>query len=127
MIIASFTVVKAEVRFKNDRPSLILKLGDPATVQCCCDAVGQTGVNVTWFTRSHEGRQELKMLNHTEDISVHGLLSSALCGNISFKSVTMNDTGLYYCSFSQGGRTISSHGTYLHVYSKCLCVCYDVR
>lgn len=129
---ASFTVVIAEfnMSLKNDRPALMVKIGDKATMECCWEC--QQGVNATWFARIYEGnwttRAFERPVNATEDISIRSLERGECCGSVSFKSVKMSDTGMYRCRFSRGNQSITnSHGTYLHVYGKCLCVCYDVR
>lgn len=124
----SFTVVIAEAKMslKKDRHFLIAKLGDQAELECCCG--GPENMNFTWLVCTHGGKLTKCIpspVNSTEDISINASFTNNVhCGTISFKSVTLNDTGMYLCLFSQG---IHSYGTYLHVYGKCLCVCYDVR
>lgn len=126
-------MVVAELGFKIVRPSLMVKVGDKAKMECCCD--NQMTMKVTWSVRIPKGnlteheRQVISKasINSTVDISIDDFTSDKCCGTITFMSVKMNDTGMYYCSLSQGGHTITSPGTYLHVYGKCLCICYDVR
>lgn len=151
MCIASFTVVIADSKMslKNARPLLIAKLGDQAKMECCCG--GSEKMNVTWFVQLQKGGvtnyvvlqmpgsvyainstghelTNMTSVNSTEGISFDvRFTSDKSCGTISFKSVKLSDTGMYRCRFIQDNRGISSHGTFLHVYGKCLCVCYDVR
>lgn len=137
-------VAVAEMGFGNDRPSKMVKLGGSATLECCCkkDWKGNQAT-VTWFARIYKGNnssngsnakikdkdnpKEITTLNSTEDITIDNLMSPGRCGKITFKSVKLEDTGIYHCSFTHLGSPIYSHGTYMHVYSECLCVCYDVR
>ncbi|XP_061574435.1 B-cell antigen receptor complex-associated protein alpha chain [Cololabis saira] len=103
-------VIAQEMRLEADRPSMRVTVSDQATLKCCCN---KEPSNFTWI----KYQSNSKMVHVTlSDFVVKGNQSvhrDLWCGTLTFKSVQLNDTGLYQCYLTG---TIFTYGTYLQVY-----------
>lgn len=48
------------------------------------------------------------------------------CAQLNFPEVKLENLGFYHCQLNDSGNTYYTHGTYLRVYSECVCVCVHV-
>lgn len=117
-------IAQDEVNFEADMPYLRVQLSDQADLECCYKANVES-LQLTWVV--HSQLLNRTMIQNTVSASdrvtmEHKTHSDPKCGTLSFKSVQLNDTGLYNCFLSSGNIFIS-HGTFLQVYSKCSHVC----
>lgn len=107
-------VTQAEVELEADQPYRKVRLHDPVELKCCYSS--NDSETVTWFklvsrniTMAHE------FINSTTtELIGKGRIR---CGTLLFESVQMSDSGLYQCLLNESN--IFSHGTFLHVSSKC--------
>lgn len=118
-------IAQDEVNFKPDIRYLRVQLDDPADLKCCY-TTNVKSLQLTWVIRVQalNATASPKTVNSSDLVTMeHKTKSDPECGTLSFKSVKLNDTGLYQCWLASGNIYLFSHGTYLQVYSKCLHVC----
>lgn len=120
-----------EVNLKPDMPYLRVQLSDPAYLECCY-TTNVKSLESTWVIRSRSVEADNATLtpryvNSSDLVTMgHKPDSGVTCGTLSFKSVQLNDSGLYLCWLNSSKIYIFSHGTYLHVYSECCFMCSAV-
>lgn len=127
-LLCSFVVVIAQdkVIFKPDNPSLRVKLGEQADLQCCCSiSLSQKPPELTWVrclpdsAPPFQGKEMCTQVSFSECVmseKENPQSRRSCCGTLRFQSVHLNDTGLYRCSLNNSNPQFHSHGTYLQVY-----------
>nr|AJG39040.1 B-cell antigen receptor complex-associated protein alpha chain [Lutjanus sanguineus] len=119
-LLCSFVVVLAEVEFEPDMPSLRVKVNDKADLSCCYRHKSQVvSLKPSWYkvsfvsnvTNSEMIMKDTDLI--TQEVEPEG---GKICGTLKFKSVKMEDKGLYRCSLNISNINHLSHGTYLEVY-----------
>lgn len=132
LTVASSIVVFAQdgVTFEPDRPWLRVKLSDTADLKCCFTK-GKS-VKFTWVkhcnnasTKSH-GEQNVEISDRVTTTDKVDKNKNIVCGYLNFKSVELNDTGMYQCRLNVS-TILFSHGTYLQVYSEYVYLCVVVE
>nr|QPF15774.1 Cd79a protein [Chaunax abei] len=119
-LLCSFVVVRAqhEVNLKADRPYLRVQLSYSAALECCY-TTNVESLELTWVMHVQASNTTLGPKNvKSSDLVTIGNRreSDAVCGTLSFKSVQLNDSGLYQCFLKSNKIYLFSHGTYLQVY-----------
>lgn len=105
-----------EVPWKGDRPYLKVAAGDQAELTCC-DAANRRQLKSHWIQQTKTG--DIIAVQPSEGILIEDTHKSGrFCGKLLFKNAYLNNTGMYHCYKNNSGLD-KSHGTYLHVYSKC--------
>ncbi|XP_044214818.1 B-cell antigen receptor complex-associated protein alpha chain [Thunnus albacares] len=120
-LLCSFFVVFAqgEVILEADQTWLRVKLSDEATLKCCYKVHGgPNSVIPTWIkhVKALNGTLNKEKVKNSENVTVRDREenNSVFCGKLFFKSVELNDTGLYRCHLNVS--EILTYGTYLQVY-----------
>ncbi|KAM6910551.1 B-cell antigen receptor complex-associated protein alpha chain [Xenentodon cancila] len=103
-------VIAQEIRLEADRPSLRVKIPDQAILECCCSKKPSAFLWIKHLSNSITENVALSDVVVKNNRSVHDGL---WCGTLTFKSVQLNDTGLYKCHLD---KTKYTHGTFLQVY-----------
>lgn len=104
-----------------DRPYLRVKFNEPATLQCCYST--KVSLEFIWVKRvqAYNITMVPEKVKYTDRVTKEQQKEQhQFCGLLRFKSVEVNDTGLYQCRLNKS--TVHTHGTYLQVHSECLCV-----
>ncbi|XP_068180799.1 B-cell antigen receptor complex-associated protein alpha chain [Antennarius striatus] len=117
-LLCSLFVVEAEVNLKAERPYMRVRLSDSATLDCCY-ITNLKSLELLWVMRVQDGNVTLgpKSVNASDLVKIEQRRESdGICGILSFKSVQLNDTGLYQCFLSSSEVHLFSHGTYMQVY-----------
>ncbi|XP_068616445.1 B-cell antigen receptor complex-associated protein alpha chain [Brachionichthys hirsutus] len=118
-LLCSLAVVEAqhEVNLKADRPYVRVRLGDSAALDCCYAT--NLSLESIWVIRA----QDVNVIRVPESVNASDLVtigdrreSDTLCGTLSFKSVQLNDSGLYQCFLKSNEVHLFTHGTYMQVY-----------
>lgn len=115
-------VAPDEVDVMPDRPYLRVEFNEPATLECCYSTKVKP-LNFEWFKRvqAYNITTDPEMVNYTDRVTKEQQNEHELfCGLLRFKSVEVNDTGLYQCKLNKS--SVLTHGTFLQVHSECLCV-----
>lgn len=103
-----------------DQPYLKVQLNGPAKLDCCYTFAGS--LTATWVIIVNRNLtislQDVKYSDHV--IKGKKEKDTTVCSILLLKSVQMSDAGLYLCWLNNSNINTFSHGTYLHVYSKCL-------
>lgn len=125
IIVASSTVVMAqgEVKLQPDRPFLKVLHNGRAELECCYNATKL--LDFTWYIRVQAENITLDptIVNISELVTARTKKTKdGHCSILTFSSVQLNDTGLYLCWLNNSNINLFTYGTYLHVYSECLCV-----
>lgn len=113
-------VAKEEVKLEADRPYLKVRLNGQAELECCYTFAGS--LTATWVLIVPRNLTiNLQVVEYSDVvIAEQSLRGTTMCGKLLLKSVQMSDAGLYLCWLNNSNINTFSHGTYLHVYSKCL-------
>ncbi|XP_070768719.1 B-cell antigen receptor complex-associated protein alpha chain [Enoplosus armatus] len=119
LLLCSFVVVFAlgEVSLEVDRPFLRVKLFEAAVLKCCYTT--RVSVDFTWARRVQPSNMTLGPdAVQFPDRATQGntKVDEIFCGTLTFKSVELNDTGLYQCLLNGSDVHLFTHGTYLQVY-----------
>lgn len=106
-----------------DRPYLKVQLNGPAELECCYTFAGS--LTATWVIIVNRNVTISLQSVKYSDLVITGerkkdTEKGSVCGILLLKSVQMGDAGLYLCWLNNSNINTFSHGTYLHVYSKCL-------
>lgn len=105
-----------EVMLEADRPYLKVRLHGKAEMKCCYTSAQP--LTATWVhTNGTWGPRVMSPSDHVTQRSK--ILGASTCSTLELKSVQLEDAGLYQCLLANGNTQQRSHGTYLHVYSKC--------
>lgn len=105
-----------EVMWEADRPYLKVRLHGNAEIKCCyASAQPLTAtwvqINGTWGTHA------MSPSDHVTQGSK--IMGASMCSTLVLTEVQLGDAGLYQCLLNSSSVQLRSHGTYLHVYSKC--------
>lgn len=99
-----------------DKPYLKVRLHSVAEVECCY--IFGEPLTATWVQLN--GSREVQVMNPSDHVTQGSkILGSTKCSTLVLKSVQLSDAGLYQCLLNNSNVHQRSHGTYLHVYSKC--------
>ncbi|XP_043116205.1 B-cell antigen receptor complex-associated protein alpha chain [Puntigrus tetrazona] len=103
-----------DLTLEADKPLERVAFSEEATVRCCYQ--WDRPHNFTWIVNIHNTngiiRPVLENLLNKSDTGTNG----ATCHSLVFKSVRINDTGLYQCKLHSNSFHIYTHGTFLQVY-----------
>lgn len=114
-------VAQAELSLKEDRPFLRVPLEAEADLECCYGRTDES-VNITWYKHNNE-RSNISAMSPVElsDSVTNGTnkFGDTHCGTLTFRSVQLEDSALYFCTLETTSDSLPSHGTYLQVYSEC--------
>uniref|UniRef100_A0A8C7Y453 CD79a molecule, immunoglobulin-associated alpha n=1 Tax=Oryzias sinensis TaxID=183150 RepID=A0A8C7Y453_9TELE len=104
-------IVEAEVVLGMDRPFQRIRLSDRAELKCCFQ---------NWDKGFHWVKSK-KPSERVEEVATSELVTATNrmpiknnCSILTFKSVQLNDTGMYLCRLNVS--FIHTHGTYMQVY-----------
>ncbi|XP_004078286.1 B-cell antigen receptor complex-associated protein alpha chain [Oryzias latipes] len=104
-------IVEAEVVLGMDRPFQRIRLSDRAELKCCFQ---------NWDKGFHWVKSK-KASERVEEVAMSELVTATTrmpiknnCSILTFKSVQLNDTGMYLCRLNVS--FIHTHGTYMQVY-----------
>lgn len=114
-------IAQCEVILEPDVPSLKVQVSLPATLLCCYKPIGiPTSCNWTKLFRKSNMTLGPRFMKASDRVVVDDTDTEGgkVCCNLTFKSVTMNDTGMYRCWIKDGN--IFTHGTYLRVFEPLL-------
>lgn len=99
-----------------DKPYLRVRLHGVAEVECCYTSAEP--LTATWV--KNNGTKDIKRLNPLDHVTKGSKnMGTTKCSMLVLKSVELSDAGLYQCLLNNSITEQLSHGTYLHVYSKC--------
>lgn len=112
-------VAQVEEEWEADRPYQKVRLNNPAVLECCYS--GNNSMTVSWVkfvvldpTVSHQH------VNSSSLVTQSKKKDGSWCNTLSLSSAQLNDSGLYQCYLKKQSKIGTlSHGTFLHVYSKC--------
>eukprot|EP00064_Thunnus_orientalis_P011638 superscaffoldBa00001697_g11669 len=107
------------VILEADQTWLRVKLSDGATLKCCYKVrKGSNPLKFTWIkhVKGFNNTQNKEVVDISDNVTTNESEdnNSVFCGELLFKSVKLNDTGLYRCRLNDS--EILTHGTYLQVY-----------
>lgn len=108
-----------ELILEPDRPSLSVPVSENASLECCYK-LPMGRVNVHWIHYYNKTQQ--MMLNKTAESQKDSKSEKIYCAQLNFPEVKLEDLGFYHCLLYDSGVTYYTHGTYLRVYSECVCV-----
>lgn len=99
-----------------DKPYLKVRLHGAAEVECCYTYAEP--LTATWVQLN--GTRGIQVRNPS-DLVTQGskTMGTTKCSTMVLKWVQLSDAGLYQCLLNNSHIDQRSHGTYLHVYSKC--------
>ncbi|XP_008322193.2 B-cell antigen receptor complex-associated protein alpha chain [Cynoglossus semilaevis] len=105
--------VHSELTWRPDNPYMSFALFEPAELMCCFTVTsGNTG-SVHWV-RSFNGAGTISVNLKDGVTSNTQSYRGENCSVLIFKSVKLNDSGLYQCLLNTKGHF--SHGTYMQVF-----------
>lgn len=114
-LLYSFVVVviaQAELQLEPDMPFLRVRANEKADLKCCFNPGGMS-LHLTWIKRISNNESLIgEMIKHPESVNTSGIF----CSTLNFKSVHLNDSGLYQCWLNNSKTRMVTHGTFLHVY-----------
>lgn len=110
-------VAQNDVTLGADRPFLAVQHSLTAHLECCFTTTKDLG-KLRWIKRT-----AIDSVVNISDPLPHKL-SNEWCGHLTIKSVQLNQSGMYHCLINLTESShLRTHGTYLHVYSECVCLC----
>uniref|UniRef100_A0A3B4GBD7 CD79a molecule n=1 Tax=Pundamilia nyererei TaxID=303518 RepID=A0A3B4GBD7_9CICH len=113
-----------ELILEPDRPSLSVPVSENASLECCYKS--QSGrVNVHWIHYYNKTQQLL--FDKTAESQKDSKSEKIYCAQLNFPEVKLKDLGFYHCLLNDSGNTYYTHGTYLRVYSECVCKTINLR
>lgn len=99
-----------------DKPYLKVRLLRVAEMECCYTSVKP--LTATWVQINGTGG--IQVMNPSDHVTQGSkIMGTTECNTMVLKSVQLSDAGLYQCLLNNSNTNLRSHGTYLHVYSKC--------
>lgn len=105
-----------EVKLEADRPYQKVQLGDPAELKCCYSS--HDSIPTTWYRFvSRNATLVHQVVNSSRPVTKEK--DGIWCSTLGLESAQLSDTGMYQCFLNSSEIPIFTHGTFLHVYSKC--------
>ncbi|XP_016301268.1 B-cell antigen receptor complex-associated protein alpha chain-like [Sinocyclocheilus anshuiensis] len=103
-----------ELKLEADKPLERVALSHEATIRCCYH--WNKKPHVTWIIniQNTNGTTMPSIVNQSKDVIEEK--DGVKCHLLFFKSVRLNDTGLYQCKLNHDTLHIFTHGTFLQVY-----------
>lgn len=99
-----------------DKPYLKVRLHGVAEVECCYTSAQP--LTTTWVRINGTGG--FQFMNPSDHVTQGSkIMGTTTCNTMVLKSVQLSDAGLYQCLLNNSNTNQRSHGTYLHVSSKC--------
>lgn len=107
-----------DLQLEPDEPLLRVQVSQEATVRCCYRC--KESPEVSWIknTPAINGTTMPDLVTFTKNVmnKPEGEKDGVICHSLVFKSVSVNDMGLYQCKLKHGLLTFFSHGTFLQIY-----------
>jgi hypothetical protein len=121
---------RIQVTLEPDRPSLRVQLSHTAHLRCCYSAT-RGAVETTWFisVQTVNGTSAPQGVDRRDNhVTVDGgnlTAAGVMCHTLILREARLNDSGLYQCFLNHSAlrHSVYTHGTFLQVYSECVCVC----
>ncbi|XP_077069111.1 B-cell antigen receptor complex-associated protein alpha chain [Siphateles boraxobius] len=107
-----------ELKLEADQPLQRVTVDGEAIVQCCYR--WKKSPHVIWIVnvQTINGTTLPRLVNQSENVTPKLMeeKDGVKCHQLFFKSIQLNDTGLYQCKLNHSSLYAFTHGTYLQVY-----------
>ncbi|XP_056123767.1 B-cell antigen receptor complex-associated protein alpha chain [Rhinichthys klamathensis goyatoka] len=116
--VANAKVEEEELKLEADEPFQRVAVDHKATVRCCYRWKESPGVIWIMNVQTINGTTLPRLVNQSENVTPMPMdeTNGVKCHSLVFKSLQLNDTGLYQCKLNLGSLHAFTHGTFLQAY-----------